>query len=126
MSHKSRLCQIVVDVPEAEFEATTNFWAEALNTPVEPPHGDMDEYRVLGWVTPGIHMETQSVDALARFHIDIETDDIEAEVARLIGIGASDVERHRDWVVMRDPAGLPFCVVPNFSPQFADQATVWP
>lgn len=126
MTHRSRLCQILVDVPKSDFEATTTFWSGALGTRVEQPHGDAGEYRVLGWVVPGIHMEMQSIGGSARVHLDIESDDIEAEVARLMTLGANELERHQDWVVMTDPAGLPFCVVPNFSQEFATQATQWP
>ena len=135
MPHQSRLCQILVDVPESDFETTTNFWSGALGAPKEPPHGALDEYRVLGWVVPGIHMEMQRIGGGAemqrigggaRVHLDIESDDVEAEVARLVALGAHELERHGNWVVLRDPAGLPFCVVPNFSEQFASQANYWP
>lgn len=46
-----------------------------------------------------------------RVHLDVHTDDVDAEVARLEALGASQVERLADWAVLRDPAGLPFCVV---------------
>lgn len=57
-------------------------------------------------------------DGEARLHLDIESDDVEAEVARLTRLGASETERIRGWVVMRDPAGLLFCVVRPESPDF--------
>jgi predicted enzyme related to lactoylglutathione lyase len=49
----------------------------------------------------------------SRVHIDIHTDDVGAEVARLEHLGADRVDDHEDWIVMRDPAGLLFCVVPD-------------
>ncbi len=58
----------------------------------------------------------------ARFHLDIETDDVAAEVARLTGLGAVKVADGRTWVVMRDPSGLLFDVVPHQSPWFAERA----
>jgi Glyoxalase-like domain len=63
-------------------------------------------------------------DAPARYHLDIETDDVEAEVARLRAPGASEVDRHGDWVVLRDPAGLLFCVIPEEGDGFAEKSTV--
>jgi hypothetical protein len=51
------------------------------------------------------------VDHESRVHIDIETDDIPAEVARLEQLGASVVDRLERWVVMRAPSGQRFCVV---------------
>jgi Glyoxalase-like domain len=48
-----------------------------------------------------------------RVHLDIHTDDLDAEVARLERLGAQRVQRVQTWWVMRDPAGLPFCVLPT-------------
>lgn len=58
----------------------------------------------------------------ARLHLDVETDDVEAEVTRLTRLGAVKVEDGRTWVVMRDPAGLLFDVVPAESPGFDEHA----
>ena len=49
----------------------------------------------------------------ARVHIDIHTSDLEAEVARLEQAGATRVQEAHGWWIMRDPAGLVFCVVPD-------------
>jgi hypothetical protein len=46
-----------------------------------------------------------------RVHLDLHTDDVEAEVARLTALGAHEVARFDGWVVCEDPSGLPFCVV---------------
>jgi hypothetical protein len=61
--------------------------------------------------------------AAARVHLDIESDDIGAEVARLVAAGAVEVERHEEWVVLRDPAGLLFCVVPGEGEDFVALST---
>ena len=51
-----------------------------------------------------------------RMHFDIETADVDAEVARLETLGASRLvdetmtEHGTHWVVMADPAGNEFCV----------------
>ena len=58
----------------------------------------------------------------ARMHVDIETDDVEAETARLVGLGAVEVSRGRTWVVLADPAGLLLCVVPAESPDFVQRS----
>jgi hypothetical protein len=47
-----------------------------------------------------------------RVHLDLRAVDREAEVARLIAAGASEVARHENWVVMADPEGNEFCVFP--------------
>ncbi|HEX6508898.1 MAG TPA: VOC family protein [Chloroflexota bacterium] len=46
-----------------------------------------------------------------RVHLDIGADDMEAEVQRLVDLGAQRGERIRDWTVMRDPEGNEFCVI---------------
>jgi hypothetical protein len=50
-------------------------------------------------------------DDTRRVHIDVESEDREADVARLTALGAAEIGRSHHWVVMRDPAGITFCVV---------------
>src|SRR5579864_7518561 len=52
----------------------------------------------------------------ARVHLDIHTDDLPAEIARLEKLGAERVQQPHSCQVMRDPAGLLFCVIPESSP----------
>ncbi|WP_423463429.1 VOC family protein [Promicromonospora sp. MS192] len=47
-----------------------------------------------------------------RVHLDVRHPDRDAEVARLVAAGATEVGRHEDWVVMTDPEGNEFCVFP--------------
>lgn len=46
-------------------------------------------------------------------HIDIHTDDLPAEINRLENLGAERVQQAHSWQVMRDPAALLFCVIPE-------------
>lgn len=52
-------------------------------------------------------------EGTARIHLDIYTDDLDAEVQRLEHLDAQRVEQARTWWVMRDPVGLLFCVIPE-------------
>ncbi|BBY19483.1 VOC family protein [Mycolicibacterium litorale] len=50
-----------------------------------------------------------------RVHVDFTAGDVEAEVTRLVGLGASERGRHSfgadfSWVVLADPEGNEFCV----------------
>ena len=45
-------------------------------------------------------------------HLDIHTTDVDAEVARLEQLGARRERQVHEWHILRDPAGLPFCVIP--------------
>lgn len=65
-------------------------------------------------------------DSPARLHLDIETYDVEAEVARLVGLGATKVADGRAWVMMKDPSGLLFDIVPPESPWFAEHSRTVP
>ncbi len=125
--HRSRLGALVIDSPESEdLVVNARFWGEALGT--EPESGDEPvnpRYVRLGSGEDGPQLLLQRVDHAPRVHIDIETDDIEAEVARLEGLGATIVRRLDKWVVMEAPTGHRFCVIDPIRPDFADRANVW-
>ena len=67
----------------------------------------------------------QKVEHESRIHVDIESDDIAAEVVRLEKLGARVVEKIRTWVVMEAPTGQRFCVVQAATPHFDRRASVW-
>lgn len=126
MTHRILLREVVIDVPTRDLEAATTFWAAALATQARPLK-DYSEFIALQNPASRCVVGLQDVgDAPARFHIDIESDDVEAEVARLVSLGATELERHHTWVVMRDPAGTVFCVVRVQLPEAFDaHATTW-
>ena len=60
-------------------------------------------------------------------HLDIETDDVTAEVARVVGLGATVLEERKGYTILQDPGGLVFCVVPvQTGADFEREATTWP
>lgn len=67
-------------------------------------------------------MQIRRADHESRVHIDIETDDIPAEVARLEDLGAAVVNRLERWVVMQAPTGRRYCVVRVQRPGFPKHA----
>lgn len=73
-----------------------------------------------------INIQIQHVDHESRVHIDIEADDIPAEVARLEKLGATIEKRFENWVVMRAPTGQRFCVVRVWREGFPKNSTTWP
>jgi hypothetical protein len=72
-----------------------------------------------------LHIEVQSVAHASRVHLDIETDDIEAEVRRLERLGAKKVEKINTWWVMEAPTGQRFCVVRAKGSSFTAEARAW-
>jgi hypothetical protein len=122
--HKSRLGGILIDCQTEDPEPAAAFWAAALGYPSKPrdpatPYVDLD--------TPARELYTvvQAVEHESRVHIDIETDDIEAEVRRLAGLGAREIGRIKSWVILEAPTGQRFCVVPVESAHFDDTANTW-
>lgn len=127
MSHRSRLTAVLVDVPQADHERAVSFWSGAVGRAATYSE-QFPEYAQLGEVTPGVDFVVQATGTgPPRVHLDIETDDVEAEVQRLAALGATELERHHTWVIMRDPVGVVFCVVRVQLPaSFDAHATAWP
>jgi hypothetical protein len=92
----------------------------------ELPPGEGEIYKRLDDHQHGLHIEVQAVSHPSRVHLDIETDDVEAEVHRLEKLGAKRIEAVRTWVVMEAPTGQRFCVVRATSADFDAKATAWP
>ena len=70
-------------------------------------------------------MVLQAVDHPPRVHLDVETDDQEAERARLEKLGAREVAQIRRWYVMEAPTGHRFCIVNPQSGRFPGDAPEW-
>ena len=124
--HHSRLCEIVIDCNTYELDEAAAFWSGALGRPVNlEKSGDRRLYRLLEGRPGEIRVEVQRVDHASRAHLDIETDDIPAEVARLEKLGARVAKRMPRWVIMQAPTGQHFCVVGAQSAGFPDNANTW-
>ena len=124
--HRSRLNGILVDCKVDDIEAAARFWAEALGRPIDPGHpGTRGNYVMLETPPDEIAVQVQRVDHESRVHLDIETDDIPAEVARLEKLGATVDERLERWVVMKAPSGQRFCVVRVQRDGFSKNANSW-
>jgi len=124
--HRSRVNGILIDCKVEDIGAAAKFWAEALGRPVDPGHpGTRGDYVMLETPPDEISVQIQRVDHESRIHLDIETDDIPAEVARLEKLGATVDTRMERWVVMRAPSGQRFCVVRVQRDGFPKGATTW-
>lgn len=124
--HKSRLGTIVIDCESTDVEQVARFWSQALGWSARPLQDPNDSgYRLLDAPASGPTVLVQAVQHPSRVHIDIETDDIEAEVARLEALGARKVKFVKRWWVMEAPTGQRFCVVNPQRSDFAEKANVW-
>lgn len=124
--HRSRLCAVLIDCKSSDIDAAAHFWGEALGRPLDLNHpSSRGSYRMLETQPDEPIVEIQRVDHESRVHIDIESDDIPAEVARLEKLGATVVSRLERWVVMQAPTGQRFCVVRVQRPGFPKNAHRW-
>lgn len=125
--HRSRLGAIVIDCQGPDIERDAAFWAAALGGALHTPENPADAVRYRGLKMPvdQPHVLVQRVDHPSRVHIDIETDDVDAEVRRLEALGATRVAQVKHWWVMQAPTGQRFCVVPAQRPDLAARANEW-
>ena len=124
--HRSRLGGFIIDCKTDDLEAAAGFWAAALGYKtrhIENPHSG--SYVVFDTAPNELDIEVQKVEHQSRVHIDIETDNIEAEVERLETLGAKRVAKTRSWWVMEAPTGQRFCVVNPKRSEFETEANVW-
>jgi len=124
--HRSRLSTLLIDTPAEQATAGTAFWSAALGVPALSPPGE-PQFATLHGGVPGLVVAVQSVDAAARFHVDIETDDVAAEVARLTGLGAVEMSTWQGCRTLQVPGGHLLCVIPVHSdPEaFSRLARTW-
>ena len=125
--HRSRISAYVLDCKTDNLKDAAEFWSKALGRPVETFDQDGDgKYTELKTDADEPFMLLQRVDHEARIHLDIETDDLDAEVARLEALGATRIAFVKRWWVMQAPTGHRFCVVRKQREEFASHLNEWP
>ena len=124
--HKSMLAGFIIDCRTEDLDGAATFWSGALGLETRKLD-DPEESEYVHLLDPrhGLHIEVQRVPHESRVHLDIQTDDIDAEAARLEKLGARRVKKIKRWWVMEAPTGQRFCVVRASSPDFAQKATTW-
>ena len=124
--HKSRLAGFIIDCRTDDVDQAARFWSEALGYSLKQSVNAEDTgYRLFDTPSDALHIEVQKVAHPSRVHLDIEADDIEAEVKRLEKLGAKRVAQVRTWWVMEAPTGQRFCVVRVQRSDFAANANTW-
>ena len=120
--HKSCLGAIVIDCRTEDAQAASAFWSAALGYATRAT----DDPRYVDLVTPEGQpaVIVQQVEHQSRVHLDIETDDVDAEVGRLEALGAKRVAQVKTWWVMEAPTGHRFCVIRPQRDDFTDRGMV--
>ena len=131
--HKSRLCYITIDVND--MTEALRFWTAALGAKRETI-GDASAAIYQRITLPDqplrilLQLVPEKKTAKTRMHLDIETDNVPAEVARLVKLGAKVQrpvdERGFQFSVMEDPFGNEFCVLQTEYPELLKEAPTWP
>jgi hypothetical protein len=124
--HKSRLTALVIDCLAEHYADCVAFWAAALRA--EPPRAPRagQRYTTLKGAADGLTVLIQRVDEDPGVHLDIETDSVASETARLEAAGARRKRKVKSWWVMQDPSGNAFCVVRPQQPKRLSQRPAWP
>lgn len=126
MAHRSRLAGFIIDCQTGDLGAAAAFWSRALGVSIaDPDSGGTGQYAEFGGTPGDLHIEVQKVEHPSRVHLDIESDDLDAEVSRLEALGASRVGFVKRWWVMQAPDGQRFCVVPLREDNARAAPTVW-
>ncbi|MBE1497513.1 putative enzyme related to lactoylglutathione lyase [Amycolatopsis lexingtonensis] len=106
----------MITIDCADPRGLAEFWTAALETTVTQDYEG--EFLILAPTAGGIPLALQRVPepraGKNRVHVDFGGDDREAEVKRLVGLGAKELAEHQvpglAWTVLADPEGNEFCV----------------
>jgi predicted enzyme related to lactoylglutathione lyase len=123
--HKSRLAGFIIDCKTDDLESAAEFWGAALGMEVSALPDEEGKYIELVEPSGRLHIEVQAVSHPSRVHLDIESDDVEAEARRLEALGATRVQKIHTWWVMEAPTGQRFCVVRAKGDRLAELANTW-
>ena len=127
MPHRSRLAGFIIDCNVDDLDTAADFWSQALGCSVaDRDAGDgTAEYQMLGDTPGDLHIEVQKVSHPSRVHLDIESEDVDAEADRLETLGAKKIAFVKRWWVMEAPTGQRFCVVRMKHPELGAPAKAW-
>lgn len=126
MTHRSRLAGFIIDCETGDIVPAADFWSQALGLRRGDAYAEGDaEYAELDNGPGDLHIEVQKVQHPSRVHLDIETDDLDAEAARLEALGAKRIGFVKRWWVMEAPTGHRFCIVKMKHPELGAPPNVW-
>lgn len=113
-TNSARLHAVFIDVAASQLAPSVAFWTSVFETTATVSSYRSEYTRLDDVAGPGgrVDFEVQRVDDRPRIHVDLATEDVATESARLEALGAVQVARVDSWVILRDPAGLLLCVVP--------------
>ncbi|WIX88806.1 VOC family protein [Amycolatopsis sp. DG1A-15b] len=106
----------MITIDCADPQGLAEFWTAALGTTVAQDYGEfvMLAPPPAGGLAVGLQRVPEARAGKNRVHVDFGGDDRDAEVKRLVELGAKEVAEHEvpglAWTVLVDPEGNEFCV----------------
>jgi hypothetical protein len=101
-----------IDRPSASFDSAVAFWSAVTGSSLSPPRGEADQFATLIPPDGDPYLRVQRLgDGHGGSHLDVHVDDIMGFARRALAVGAVEQRGYADVVVLRSPAGLPWCVV---------------
>ena len=109
--HLSRVDQLCLDIPAADYDAEVAFWHDLTGWPTTPNTTLTEFTRLETPPTVALRILLQRIgEGTIGGHLDVATTDPPAEIARLQGLGARVVGDGRGWTVLASPVGTALCV----------------
>ncbi|HEX4976541.1 MAG TPA: VOC family protein [Nocardioides sp.] len=108
---RSLVDQVCLDIPPSRWDSEVAFWAALTGWERGRQSGEFGrlvrpEGQPLMFLLQRLDDEQPGVTA----HLDLGSDDADAEAARHVALGATEVRRADGWITLLDPAGRPYCV----------------
>ncbi len=108
---RSLVDQVCLDIPPSRWEGECEFWAGLTGWEIGP---EKDGFRRLarpdGMPLALLLQRLDDEQSVVSGHLDLASDDVEAEVARHVALGARVVRRTSAWTTLLDPIGRAYCV----------------
>ena len=101
--------QVFLDVPAADLEPAVAFWSAVTGWPPSERRGEDGQFLTLLPAAGSAYVKVQAVDGRAGVHLDLDSADRPALVARTAALGATYAWTYHDVEVMRSPGGFTFC-----------------
>jgi len=109
---RSRVDQVCLDIPPSAYDVEVEFWRALTGWELDPDVDrefarlEVPDEQPLRWLIQRLDDEAGTVTA----HLDLASDDRDAEVERHVTLGATAGARHDWWTVLTDPVGTTYCV----------------
>ncbi len=103
-----------IDLAAPEYDSAARFWVDITGYPLSPPRGAHHEFATLNPTAGRDFLRLQRLEqGPSRIHLDLHVAEVAAARAEALSCGAVLLAEPGPYVVLKSPAGLTFCLVPN-------------